>query len=122
MNKLEFVQRASERARTRYHQEFSAALLNDLMKADLVPKARRLSNNGRRPVYAFDAPAYRRALQITRIRAAGIVGHDALRIMLFLKGYSEPAWRVREAILAEYVANGRSLLAPVRSTYRSVFP
>lgn len=117
MNKASFVERTARRARVRYGQDFTYSLLNDLMKDGLIDAGKRAGNNGRQPIYKYDWQAYRRALQIVRMRRGGVIGRDALRVMLFLKGYSAPAHDVRAALQREYRANARSLLKQVRSGY-----
>ncbi len=104
-------------ARCNYQTVVNASWLNDLMKHGLVPTGVRVENRGKHPQYTYYARAYRRALQIVRLRERGIVGQDAIRIILFLNGYSLPAWDVREALVREWPKHVKSVLAHVRSGY-----
>jgi hypothetical protein len=89
--------------------------LHDLIKDALVPSATRQANEGSRPVYGYDFRAYRRALQIARLRRDGFVEKDAIRIQLFVRGYGERD--IRQSLLNQYSKYGKALLAPVRSGY-----
>lgn len=115
LSKSAFVERARQRAR-RYDQDFSPSLLADLIKDALVPGSVVVDRAGRRPVYRYDFRSYRRALQIVRMRARGVVSRDAIELQLYLHRYS---WRLppREALIREYRQHIRSLLAPLRSRY-----
>lgn len=54
---------------------------------------------------------------LSRDRRAGVVGRDALRIQLFVRGYSHPAWDVAHALAGEYVKFGKSITNQVRSGF-----
>jgi hypothetical protein len=96
---------------------FKIALLNDLMKNGLMPAATPVGRSGKAWRYRYDARAYRRGLQIARLRAAGVVERDALTVELFLRAYSLPPFLVRPALWAEFKWSIRSLIASVRSRY-----
>lgn len=112
ITKSDLLIRIERRARDRYGQEIGMSWLNDFIKDGLIPAA-----TGRSPNYKYDCRAYRRALQLVRLRRAGIVERSALKVQLFLRGYSLPVWDVREALRSQYVKYSRSLLAQIRSTY-----
>ena len=82
--KAEFIQRVARRARTRYGKDFTETTFNDLLKDHLLPPASRGENKGKRPVYLYDCRTYRRALQVVRLQAKGVIDRDAIRIQLFL--------------------------------------
>lgn len=86
----------------RYGVGLTAAQIDDFIKDRLVPKGKRIGNDGKKPVYDYDFRAYRRALQIARLRTLGIIGRDAIRLQLFLRGYSLSVDDVRNAVLNEY--------------------
>ena len=56
-------------------------------------------------------------MQIVRLRKYGIVGRDAQRVILFLRGYSQSVLDVKQALINEYVKAGKALIGPIRSTY-----
>ena len=117
LTKGELVARINARACAKYGQAFSQALLDDLIKDGLMPAATRAGNAGRRPLYVYDAKAYRRGLQVMRLYSAGTIDRDAVKVQLFVWGYSLPAYDVREALWAEFRAHIAKLLASTRSRY-----
>jgi hypothetical protein len=117
LTKDELVNRVNRRSMKRYGISFEKAFLNDLIKDRLIPKTKRLQNAGKRPVYEYRRDAYRRALQISRMRAYGVVSRDGQRIFLFLRGYGLTVQRVRRSMLNEYTALGKQVLSRIRSTY-----
>jgi hypothetical protein len=117
MNKAQLVNRISERVSERYGLAFTESLFDDLAENGLIPPGQRQGNDGKRPIYDFGRASYRRALQIARLRSRGIIRRDAIRVRLFLAGYSEPVFDVREALCREYVACSKSLLHQIRSGY-----
>lgn len=117
MTKFELLERVARRAIDRYGQIFSEALLNDLLKDGLIPVPNRIENKGKAPNYQYNWRAYRRALQIVRLRRDGIVGRDAQRVILFLRDYSQSVWDVKEALLNEYIKSGKAVLSSMRSGY-----
>ena len=117
MNRTKFIERVAKIARERYGQDFPESLFDDLVEDGLIPEAVRKENVGKRPVYEFRCGSYRRALQIARLRSKGIIGRDAIRLQLFLRGYSQPVWDVREALCKEYIVGAKSLSNRIRSGY-----
>jgi hypothetical protein len=117
MDRAEFVERVFSWAARRYGLKLTEAWINDLIKDQLVPEGIRQANYGLSPTYGYDRLSYRRALQIARLRRGGFIRRDAVRIQLFLRGYSMQAQEIRSALLTEYVNHSRSLLAQVRSRY-----
>lgn len=117
MTKLDFLNRVASRALDRYGQVFREPLLNDLLKDGLIPAPDRVENSGKAPNYKYSCQAYRRAMQTVRLRKDGIVGRDAQRVILFLRGYSQPVWDVKEALRNEYVKAGKAILSQIRSSY-----
>jgi hypothetical protein len=117
MNKTQLVERACELTLLKYGQNFTESLFDDLIENGLIPKGIRLGNDGKHPIYDFGHASYRRALQIVRFQSRGIIRRDAIRVGLFLAGYSEPIFDVREALCHEYVAYGKSISHQIRSGY-----
>jgi hypothetical protein len=117
MNKTQLVERVCELTLLKYGQNFTESLFDDLNENGLIPKGIRLGNDGKHPIYDFGYASYRRALQIARFQSRGIIRRDAIRVGLFLAGYSEPVFDVREALCREYVAHGKSILHQIRSGY-----
>lgn len=126
MNREDLTKRATKRAMSRYGEQLSETLFDDLIDDGLIPKGERRGNEGKHPIYEFGRASYRRALQILRFRSKGIIDHDAIRVQLFVKGYSLPVWDVREGLRKEYIAFSKSVLSQIRSRYadnwRSVPP
>jgi hypothetical protein len=117
MDMAEFVERVLSWGSRRYDLKLTEAWINDLIKDRLIPEGIRQSNDGLSPTYSYDRLSYRRALQIARLRRDGFIRRDAVRIQLFLRGYSFPAREVRSALLKEYEHHSRNLLAQTRSRY-----
>ena len=117
MKKEELVAYLTFRSWRRYGQTFDIAFLHDLIKQALMPKAKPLGHNGRRTIYGYDWKAYRRGLQIVRLRRAGLTGFDAIRVQLFRCGYSLPAHEVQRALWNEYRLCATKLNTNVRSRY-----
>lgn len=117
MTKAELVVCLAFRSQRRYRQGFDESLLNDLIKRGLMPAATLIGRDGRRPIYGYDWKAYRRGLQIARLRSRGVVGYDAVKLQLFRCGYSLPAYDARSALWPEYKARAATLMAPIRSRY-----
>jgi hypothetical protein len=117
LTKLELLERLQRRVSDRYGVSVDQQWLNDLIKAGLITKAQRAGNVGRTPVFLHDAPDYRRALQIARLKSRGTVGRDAIRINLFINRYSLPTHDIRYALYNEWGRQVRALMAPVRSGY-----
>jgi hypothetical protein len=76
-----------------------------------------MGHEGRRTIYTYDWKAYRRGLQIVRLRRRGVTKRDAIKLQLFRCGYSLPAHDVRTALCAEYTSHAATLMAPTRSRY-----
>ena len=117
LTKPELVALIRWRARADHGLVFDAASLNDLIKDGLMPAATRIGHIGRKPHYGYDWKAYRRGLQLVRLRARGVVGRDAIKVQLFVCGYSLPAYDLREALWNEYRNHTVSLLSKTRSRY-----
>jgi hypothetical protein len=117
VKKADFIARVRARANALYGVEFTAVLINDLIKNGLIAEGSRKANEGRKPVYDFDFRAYRRALQIARLWKMGIRRRDAIRVQLFLRDYSLPVWDARETLLREYRFFVKSKAMRVRSSY-----
>jgi hypothetical protein len=117
MEKSEFLERVLSWASRRYGLKLTEAWINDLIKDGLVPEGIRQSNDGLSPTYSYDRLSYRRALQIARLRRDGFIRRDAIRIQLFLHGYSLQAREIRSALLKEYDNHSSNLLAQIRSRY-----
>jgi hypothetical protein len=117
LSKSDLLDRLKRRASNRYGAVIDGPWLADLIKDGLVSKAKRIGNQGQKPIFAHDARDYRRALQIARLQGLGLVGRDAIRINLFINGYGLPSWDVREALLREWPKHGKALLAQIRSGY-----
>ena len=117
MTKNELCQRLDTWSRQRYGVPFTKAFLDDLIKDDLIPRSTRRGNKGKSPVHFWGKGAYRRGLQIARMRANGIRRRNSQRVFLFLNGYSYPVGWVREPLRVEYASFGRELLSPVRSRH-----
>jgi len=117
VKKEELVARLTCRGQRRYGQAFDKALLDDLIKDGLMPRATRVGYEGRRPIFAYDRNAYRRGLHIIRLRSAGIVGRDEIKLQLFRCGYSLPTHDVRDALWNEYRSYAKRLTAGIRSRY-----
>ena len=121
LTKAELVRRVAKRAEQRYGQSFSEARLNELIKVGLMPAAERWPNEGRRPVFVYDFRAYRRALQLVRLRSRGVTDRTAATIQLFLSDYSCPAHLVRDALWLDYRRRMRAAFASTRSLYLGTF-
>jgi hypothetical protein len=119
LNKRELLERLDRRSRQRYGIPFSEAFLNDLIKDELIDRSQRLSNKGRRPVHAWGKDAYRRGLQIVRLKSRGVVSRNSQRVLLFLAGYSYPVDSVRKPLHAEYISFGKEILSTLRSRHIS---
>jgi hypothetical protein len=117
LSKGELLDRLDDRSRDHFGGPFSEGLLNDLIKDGLLPALQRSKNEGLKPVYEANASHYRRALQIKRLMWQGVLGRDALRIQLFLRGYGVMPWEIRDALRLEYGKHMRAAGATVRSTY-----
>ena len=117
MNKAGFITRIQKWAKTRYGVDLTAAQINGLINDGLIPEAVRKGHDGQKPIYDYDFRAYRRALQIARLRKLGINGRDAIRLQLFLRGYGLQVWDVREAVLREYRHFAKSEAMRIRSSY-----
>ena len=115
LTRNEFIFRLMRRARERYGQRLDNSWFDDLVKDGLLFEGKRNGNEGLRPIYLYNHQSYRRALQVVRFRRDDIVDRKALRIQLFLRGYSLPVWDVPEALFAEYIRHGRN--NQVRSRY-----
>ncbi len=116
LTKEEMIKRVQGRA-GRYGQTIAESGLNDLIKDGLVPKPVRMRNAGRKPTYTYSCRAYRRVLQILRLRQRGIVGRDGQRIMLFLDGQIELTNDLRMAVSREYNKSAKALQSKIRSSY-----
>lgn len=117
MTKQELLERLDRRARRRYGVDFTKIFLDDLIKDKLVQRSKRLANKGRRPTHYWGSRAYRRGLQLARLKANGIDNRNSQRVFLFLNGYSYPVSLVREPLRVEYVSQGKTLLSAIRSRF-----
>ena len=117
MKREQLIERVAEWSLARFGQDFPGSLFDDLVEDGLIPKGERQKNLGIHPVYDFACPSYRRARQIARLRSKGIVGRDAIRVQLFLRGYSQPVWDVREALRKEYVSFVKAISKKIRSSH-----
>lgn len=116
LSKEAFVDRVTGTAKG-WGETLTKARLDEWMKQRLIEAARRQDNHGLRPSYVYDRRHYRRALQLLRLRAAGIVERDAIILQLFCRGYGVSPKDVRSALSNE-VSRARSQLhSSVRSTY-----
>jgi hypothetical protein len=126
MDRDQILDRIQKRALLKHGQDFSGSLFDDLIDDGLIPEGKRRGNIEKRPRYEFSRASYRRALQIVRLRSKGITGRNAIRVNLFLSGYSQPAWDVREALRKEFLAFAKSISKRIRSGYannqRSIEP
>jgi hypothetical protein len=91
--------------------------LNDLLKDGLIPTGVRAGNDGRRPIYLYDAKTYRRARQILRFRHHDVRSRDSLSVLLFFNGYGVGSNLVREALAREWRRWSANVVGQVRSGY-----
>jgi hypothetical protein len=119
LTKTELLWRLWSRAPSSIAPAITAVWLNDLLKDGLIPRAERLGNDGRRPIYLYDFRAYRRARQIIRFRQFGVLDRDSLTVLLFINGYGVPPHLVREALAREWARWATNIVGQVRSGYMS---
>jgi hypothetical protein len=112
MRREELIRRLAKRAGERYGVGFRGSLFDDLVDDGLIPEGRRVGNDNKRPLYDFHRDSYRRALQIIRLRKQGIVGRDAIRVQLFIRGYSLPVWDDLLPYLPSFIRRVCSSFAP----------
>jgi hypothetical protein len=112
----EFKRRVFAFARKRYGIKLPDNWINELIRNDLIEVADREPNQGLHPIYRLDYRAYRRALQIARLRRDEIVEIDAIRLQMFVRGYGNIK-DIREPLANQYVRIGKGLIAQVRSGY-----
>ena len=114
MRKDELVRRVACQAE-KFGASFTNATLDTLIQSGLIQAGKRIATDGRSPRYDFSHLHYRRCLQVLRYRRHGLSRDDAVRIALFLDGYSAVASDVREALAREIGRATKRLIAPVRS-------
>jgi hypothetical protein len=119
LSKSELLRRLDHRSRSRYNEPFPESLFDDLQKDGLIPALDRSQNVGLSPTFFGTWRHYRRALQLQRLRSAGIKGRDALRVQLFVRAYGLEVWAVRESVPREFLRGLRELRPQLRSGYFS---
>ena len=112
----EFQRRVMARAQKQYALDVTPAWLADLRKHGLIPSAQRVGMAGRAPVYAYDRHAYRRALQLVRLKSIGVVGRDSMRLQLFASGCLGFSEELRSAAVRELERAQASMSAAMRSS------
>src|SRR5258708_30324017 len=110
LTKDELWERLNRRAKERYGVAFTRAFLDDLIKDKLVQRSKRVANRGKHPVHFWGRNAYRRGLQLVRLKASGIDRRHSQRVFLFLRGYSYPVRLVRASLHSEYVAYSKKVV------------
>jgi len=117
LKKAEFDERIRAWAARRYGLALPEDWIDDLIREGLIPEALRAENDGLAPLYVYDRISYRLALQIARLRRDGFIRRNAIRVQLFLRGYSVSIRDVRSAVWPEYRNLATHLSAQVRSRY-----
>lgn len=120
LSRTKLVSRLNDRSLKRYKSGFKDSWLAALMDEGLVSRLERgKHNDGLKPVFFATARHYKRALQLKRLFAIGITNRNAQRLQLFIRGYSNDVWDIRDALRSEYIGALMSLLHPIRSGYIS---
>jgi hypothetical protein len=117
MQRGELLVRLNRRAKARYRvaKPITSGVLDDWLEARVVtapPKRGRRRN--------WTVRHYRRALEIVRLRAAGVRSLRVIRVCLFLKGYDDAAVfdrGTRNALALEFTKLRNVIVGTIRSTY-----
>lgn len=117
LTKADVVASADRRVQERFGLRFTEAALNDLVKDNLAPEAKRLGNQGRKPVFGYRWRDLHRVLFLATLQAHGVRRRDAMRLRLFLAGCSLPIDEVRMALSNEFRHAVASANALTRSAY-----
>lgn len=115
--KAQLVAWVDARVHARFDQRFTEAALNDLIKDNLVPAAKRRGNAGRTPLYGFGWREAHRVLFLAALQGHGIRSRDAMRLRLFVAGCPLPIWEVRTALLDEFRRAAAVANAQTRTAY-----